>query len=102
MTLVERVKALADAPNTGHAQRRRGMTHDVAQAIVAEVVADVLAIVEPFVLNAYGGDVVLKRLRVLGVTDSNAKGSSFAKSPPPLNERPQNGAGLRPKPKETP
>lgn len=63
--LVARVQAIADEPNAKHAQRRRGMSAAVAQRIVDEVVAEALAVVEPFALNQWGGDVVLRRVRDL-------------------------------------
>lgn len=63
--LIAAVQRAADEPLGAHTPRRRGMPAHVAERCIAAVVEEVLAIVEPFALNQWGGDVVLKRVREL-------------------------------------
>lgn len=68
MTLIAAVQAIADEPLKGHPQRRKGMRPEMAQRIVAEVVAEALAIVEPWAERQWDSAAMLKRLRDLRLT----------------------------------
>jgi hypothetical protein len=70
MTIIERTQRAADING-----RRKALTVEQAQRVVALVVDECLAVVEPFVLNAYGGDVLLRRLRALRNNDSQKEHS---------------------------
>lgn len=63
--LLAAVRAIADEVNAGHATRRRGMSADRAERIVATVLAEVFAIVEPWADNQWAGDTLLRKLRAL-------------------------------------
>jgi hypothetical protein len=60
MTLIERTQRAADING-----RRKALTVEQAQRVVALVVDECLAVVEPFVLNQWNGTEVLRKLRAL-------------------------------------